>query len=305
MIRKYTVVVLLLSLFSSLTAHNNEIGTNFVYNKQIISSFPDEIDLLKQANVNNQQTGVALVKGPFSGYPAFKFRSPFNRSPLNNSQLITTVLNCNSSTSFNENRANDAPSADGFTTVFLYRQQKNNIGTLISINSPGRLKPWFQITSNSKLGILSVKYRIGGTSGTTTNKIWQIEWPLLTKHRKISPMAAWIWLSVTVDFKRDLIRLDVDCLPSRFESLTQIIRKKSAKMERKMQENAREMFTSNLFHIPKDALVYFQQEPGRKKIFLGSMQVAKILPFIQQQRLWSCVQISDNAPAQFRKPFVE
>lgn len=53
----------------------------------------------------------------------------------------------------------------------------------MSVNSPGRLTPWFQVISNSKTGILTVKYRLKGL-----NKIKQIDWGLPKHHRK-SPMA--------------------------------------------------------------------------------------------------------------------
>ncbi|PSN41443.1 hypothetical protein C0J52_34541 [Blattella germanica] len=44
------------------------------------------------------------------------------------------------------------------------------------------------------------------------------------------------------------------------------------------------------FHVPQDALVYFRQEPGFKKKFLGSMQVMKIKPYpISMKDIgWTC-----------------
>ncbi|KDR14512.1 hypothetical protein L798_10213 [Zootermopsis nevadensis] len=44
------------------------------------------------------------------------------------------------------------------------------------------------------------------------------------------------------------------------------------------------------FHIPHDSLVYFRQEPGFKKKFLGSMQMAKIksYPVSRKDFGWSC-----------------
>lgn len=56
-------------------------------------------------------------------------------------------------------------------------------------------------------------------------------------------------MSVTADFSTGTLRLDLDCQPSRFESL-------SSRNE------------ESYISIPKDSLVYFRQEPGRKKKFL-------------------------------------
>lgn len=53
-----------------------------------------------------------------------------------------------------------------------------------------------------------------------------------------------------MDFQEDLVRLDLDCAPSSFETIPS--RKGS----------------HSRVGVPKDALVYFRQEPGRKKKFL-------------------------------------
>ncbi|CAH1371316.1 hypothetical protein MTP99_012804 [Tenebrio molitor] len=231
--------------------------------KSPASILHDEVDILKLMNVSAKDQGVSLVEGPITNFPAYKFRLPYGNVPLPNSTVVTTAMN----------------SPEGFTVVFLYRQQKNNLGTLISVNSPGRLTPWFQLNSNSKMGVLMLKYRM-----ETSAKLRQMDWELPKHHRK-SPLAAWTWLSVSVDFTTGIVRLDLDCQPSRFESLT----------PGNDQSHIR---------IPQDSLVYFRQEPGRKKKFLGSMQVAKVLPYVQQERLWTCVEISSNLAPQFRKPLL-
>lgn len=63
-------------------------------------------------------------------------------------------------------------------------------------------------------------------------------------------IVAWIWMSLSVDFSTGTLRLDLDCLPSKFESL---ISGKHGQIS---------------INIPKDSLIYFGQEPGRKKKFL-------------------------------------
>ncbi|KAK9870786.1 hypothetical protein WA026_009746 [Henosepilachna vigintioctopunctata] len=214
-------------------------------------------------NVSAKDQGVSLVEGPIQKFPAYKFRLPYGNVPLPNSTEVTAVLN----------------NTRGFTVVFVFRQQKNNLGTLLSVNSPGRLTPWFQLTSNSKTGLISLKYRLN--SSTRMN---QMDWVLPRQQRK-SPIAAWTWLSLSVDYTSDLVRLDLDCLPSKFESIG--LTNKHARI-----------------NVPNDALVYFRQEPGRKKKFLGSMQVAKILPYVTNQRLWICYQISRTSSLGVQKPLL-
>lgn len=63
-------------------------------------------------------------------------------------------------------------------------------------------------------------------------------------------IVAWLWLSLSMDFQEDLIRLDLDCVPSSFESIP----------TRKLN--------SHSFAVPRDSLVYFKEEPGRKNRFL-------------------------------------
>nr|CAH7748000.1 unnamed protein product [Callosobruchus chinensis] len=223
-----------------------------------------EVDILKLINVTAKDPGVSLIEGPIPKFPAYKFRLPYGNVPLPSSSVVTSVMN----------------NTNGFTVVFVIRQQKSNLGTLLSVNSPGRITPWFQLTSNSRTGILSLKYRIDGS-----NKPRQLDWELPKHHRK-SPLAAWKWISVSVDFRTGFIRFDMDCQPSRFDHL---------------DPNGKE---DSRITIPQEALVYFRQEPGRKKIFLGSVQVAKVLPYVVDGRLWSCLQIAENLAPEFRKPLL-
>lgn len=241
----------------------SDFGTIPINPKSPASELPEEVDILKLINVTAKDPGVSLVEGPINNYPAYKFRLPYGNVALANSTTVTNAMS----------------KASGFTVVFLYRQQKNNLGTLLSINSPGRLTPWFQLGSNSRTGLLSLKYRID-----TSSRLYQAEWNLPIHHRK-SPLAAWTWISVSADYSTSTLRLDLDCLPSKCELLGS------------HSENSH-------ISIPQDSLVYFRQEPGRKKKFLGSMQVAKVLPYVVTERLWSCLHISEHSAPQHRKPII-
>ncbi|XP_025831794.1 kielin/chordin-like protein [Agrilus planipennis] len=229
----------------------------------ILFVLSDEVDILKLINITAKDPGVSIVQGPIKNFPAYKFRLPYGNVPVANSSAVTSAMS--------------RPS--GFTVIFLFRQQKNNLGTLISINSPGRLTPWFQINSNLRTGVLTLKYKMNASS-----KLHQVDWPLPGHHRK-TPLAAWTWMSLSADYYSGTLRLDLDCLPSKFHQLAS------------KTENA-------FISIPGDSLVYFRQEPGRKKKFLGSIQVAKVLPYVTQQRLWSCLQISENLSPEHVKPLV-
>lgn len=228
------------------------------------SKLQDEVDILKLLNLSSKAPGVSLTEGPIKGYPAYKLRLPYGDALVSNSSPIVRAMSGN----------------EGFTAVFVFRQQRRTLGTLLSINSPGRLTPWFQIISNMRTGNLILRYRL-----SSSGKLHQTSWPLTSHHRKSWPLAAWTWLSVIADYNTSTLRLDVDCLPSRFEHL-----------------NGKETNLYDRIGVPQDSLVYFRQEPGRKKKFLGSIQVAKLLPHVTHQRLWTCREITENNTSDNRKP---
>lgn len=72
-------------------------------------------------------------------------------------------------------------------------------------------------------------------------------------------VSAWTWIEISVDYRNGLVRLDLDCNPSKFDSIsfpgTQNKRVK----------------------IPEEAIVYFGQEPGRKKKYLVSIRIMNII----------------------------
>ncbi|XP_065158286.1 kielin/chordin-like protein [Atheta coriaria] len=240
----------------------NVILTGRITSKSPAANLPGEVNVLQLMNVSAKDPGVSLVEGAILKYPAYKFRLPYENVPLANSSAITEAMMAES----------------GFTVLFLYRQQKNNLGTLISVNSPGKLTPWFQINSNLKTNTLTVRYILVGT-----HNLRQIDFKLPKQFHRKSSLAAWLWVGFTFDFKTGTVRLDLDCLPSQFELLNS---------KRKHQR----------ITLTSDSLVYFRQEPGRKKKFLGSMQVAKILPYITEQRPWTCLQILEHNK---HKPLVD
>lgn len=230
------------------------------------SKLQDEVDILNLLNLTSKAPGVSLTEGPIKGFPAYKLRLPYGDALVSNATPIVTAMS--------------AP--EGFTVAFVFRQQRHTLGTLLSINSPGRLTPWFQVISNMRTGNLILRYRL-----SARGKLHQISWPLTSHHRKSWPLAAWTWLSVSADYNSSTLRLDVDCLPSRFEHLA---------VGEDTSSNSNQ--TPSRISVPQDSLVYFRQEPGRKKKFLGSIQVAKVLPHVTHQRLWTCREITENRTGQ-------
>ncbi|CAH2001605.1 unnamed protein product [Acanthoscelides obtectus] len=169
----------LLGVASAVNPFENEIDseqhdTHHPNPKAPASELFAEVDILKLINVTAKDPGVSLIEGPISKFPAYKFRLPYGNVPLPSSSVVTSVMN----------------NTNGFTVVFIMRQQKNNLGTLLSVNSPGRITPWFQLTSNSRTGILSLKYRLDGS-----NKPRQLDWEL-PKHHGKSPLAVLATVSV-------------------------------------------------------------------------------------------------------------
>ncbi|XP_044729538.1 uncharacterized protein LOC123292890 [Chrysoperla carnea] len=249
---------------SSLYVLGNDIASGIFVDRNIIEEddaslvprkletpFKDEVDILQLLNITHKAPGVSITEGPIKDLPAYKFRLPYGNVHLSNSTPITSILS----------------GKNGFTLIFIYRQQRKTLGSLLSVNPPGRLSPWFQVTSNLRTGQLILHYRI-----TSDVKQHQVYWPITQQHHKAWPLTAWTWLAISVDYNTSTIRLDQDCLPRRYHSLQQRVEQPQSHID-----------------APLDALVYFRQEPGRKKRFLGSIQVAKLLPNTYPHRLWSCI----------------
>lgn len=66
-------------------------------------------------------------------------------------------------------------------------------------------------------------------------------------------------MAVSADFSTGTLWLDLDCQPSKFDTIGV-----SAPHKGKPKKNEARI------SIPRNALVYFRQEPGRKKKFLVS-----------------------------------
>lgn len=231
------------------------------------TSIPAELDILRLLNVTGATPGVSEVLGPSAHLPAYKFRPGYNNVLVPGPGAIAAALT--------------APA--GFTLLFVYRQHRKSLGTLLSIHSPGRVTPWFQATSNLRTGQLVLHYRI-----TSDSKLHQNSWALqqqqpvpVQKPARGNCVPAsetkrgngWTYLALVFNASSSTLTLYLDCQIPKPQPI-------AGNTGAGIPE----------FHIPQDSLVYFRQEPGFKKKFLGSMQVAKIKshPISRNDVGWSC-----------------
>jgi hypothetical protein len=242
---------------------SNEIG----HQTDSTTSIPAELDILRLLNVSGATHGVSEVLGPSGHLPAYKFRPGYNNVLVPDPGTIAAALT--------------APA--GFTLLFVYRQHRKTLGTLLSIHSPGRVTPWFQLTSNLRTGQLVLHYRV-----TSDSKLHQNSWalqqqqPVPFHHSALSnciqPAVArrgngWTHLALVFNASLSTLTLYLDC------------------QAEKPQPIAGNTATGTVgLHIPQDSLVYFRQEPGFKKKFLGSMQMARIKshPVSRKDIGWCC-----------------
>ncbi|XP_037800676.1 uncharacterized protein LOC119595641 [Penaeus monodon] len=88
-------------------------------------------DILELLSINGSQTGVSAARGPIPDTPAWRLRAVYD-----NIQIEPAIVPKIASTLHDE-----------VTFYFVYKQHKKTLGSLLSINLPGRIKPWLQICS--------------------------------------------------------------------------------------------------------------------------------------------------------------
>ncbi|KAK7867882.1 hypothetical protein R5R35_008629 [Gryllus longicercus] len=233
------------------------------------------IDILRLLNLSARTPGVAQVPGPILNVPAFKLRPGFGLVQVPNPSAVTSALS----------------SSAGFTLVFVYRQHRKSLGTLLSVHAPGRVTPYFQVASNLRTGQLVLHYRL-----TTDAKLHQNAWSLRPAAQYVNSAhpnsistepvrrpggLGWTFVHLSLNSSTNMLRLQLDCQPAREQPVAGSGGRGGARA-----------LPGGLvphMHVPDDALVYFRQEPGFKKKFLGSMQVAKVYPYATTQHSdWTC-----------------
>ncbi|KAG7173794.1 Kielin/chordin-like protein-like 3 [Homarus americanus] len=103
-----------------------------------------EWDILQLLSINVSQTGVSAARGPIPDTPAWRLRALYDNIQIDSSIVpkIASTLH------------------DQLSLYFVYKQHKKTLGSLLSINLPGKIKPFLQIVSNLKTQHLNFFYHI-------------------------------------------------------------------------------------------------------------------------------------------------
>lgn len=178
-----------------------------------------DIDILEALNISDGMRGVSEIQGSQPQNKAWRLHTAFDhvQIPENNASQLFSKL------------------TDQMTVEFIYKQHRKTVATLLSINSPGKMSPWFRITSNTKLNKLFIFYRIMEDS-----KLHEKIFNLHDVHRIDN------WTKLAVSINGTKLLLNLDCRPP------------------DKQELAGHIY----LQFPKDSLIYFRQEPGFKKKLL-------------------------------------
>ncbi|XP_076063237.1 uncharacterized protein LOC143038124 [Oratosquilla oratoria] len=233
--------VVLVILAASLPAHTKAwipfIGEETHKHLDLLSHHK-EWDVLKLLNINGSQTGVSEARGPIPGMKAWRLRAVFDNIHLD--QAVVEEMRTHLK---NE-----------LSIYFVFKQHKKTIGSLLSVNMPGKIKPWFQVISNLKTRRLNVFYHI-----KEDTKTHQISFQLPEK-------VGWTWTRLLLTINGTQARVWTNCGDYDKQKLAGHVD----------------------LHIPEGGLLYFRQEPGLKNKLIGSLQMAKIFNFSTDDRLWLC-----------------
>ncbi|XP_047479897.1 uncharacterized protein LOC125032685 [Penaeus chinensis] len=212
-----------------------------------------EWDILELLSINGSQTGVSAARGPIPDTPAWRLRAVYD-----NIQIEPAIVPKIASTLHDE-----------ISFYFVYKQHKKTLGSLLSINLPGRIKPWLQVISNLKTERLNVFYHIKEDA-----KTHQASFELPEK-------VGWTWTRILVSVKQTQMRIWINCADYDKQKLAGHID----------------------LEIPSGGLIYFRQEPGLKNKLIGSIQMAKILNYSVNDRVWKCTYDAQFGPS-WRPPLL-
>ncbi|XP_071452768.1 uncharacterized protein [Hetaerina americana] len=235
---------------------NPSLDANGVELKPTKASDSGGIDILEILNLSKGSVGgVGIVSGVDPGRRAYRFRASFSGARLPTPSPVAAALSATA----------DPGGGKAVSLVFVMRQQRRApLSTLLSLHSPGRLSPWFQLTSNLRTSRLVLHYRV-----PSDKKLHVLTFDLAPPLRY--PGGAGGWTRLALEITPSRVRFLQDCRLEQSQQLSGLAG----------------------LHVPKDALVYFRQEPGLKKKFLGSMQEARILKGTLPDRPWTCM---DHGP---------
>ncbi|XP_064490339.1 uncharacterized protein LOC135401720 [Ornithodoros turicata] len=248
-----------------------------------------ELDLLHLLNITDSQKGVSRGKGPIKGIPAWRLFSGLNRVQvaLESIPLFTQHLS----------------SAGTLSAVFVACPNRRSVATLFSVHRPGKMSPLLRVALNFRTRRFVLSYSLpeestddeddenvveGGEGedgdadeGVEELPVPQAENRLVEQNRETFALNSanvrhvkfrlppshslnWTWVAVTVSPRNMTLYINCDA------PLTV------------------PLVPAPSLQFPADALVYFRQEPGLKRKFVGTVQVAKLYSGALLSRPWKC-----------------
>lgn len=251
-----------------------------------------ELDLLHLLNITDHQKGVSLRNGPIKGIPAWRLFSGLDH--------VQVALE--STRDFTQRLA----SGGTLSAVFVARPNRRSVATLFSVHRPGKMSPLLRAALNFRTHRFVLSYSLPEESSDDEDEenaaeggegvpeeegdvaedaedspLPQTENHLSEQNReafalnsanvrhvkfRLSPSHSlnWTWVAITVSPRQ--VTLYVNCDAPRVVPLV----------------------PPPSLQFPADALVYFRQEPGLKRKFVGTVQVAKLYSGALVSRPWKC-----------------
>ncbi|KAK3855726.1 hypothetical protein Pmani_013031 [Petrolisthes manimaculis] len=207
---------------------------------------PSEWDILGLVGINGSQPGVSPAEGPLPDTPAWRLRHPYHNTQLHPSIVPKIASTLHDEVSF----------------YFVYKQHKKTLGSLLSINLPGKIKPFLQLLSNLRTQKLNFFYHTKEDSKTHQASF------------KLPDKVGWTWTRLLLSVNQSEARLWVNCDHYHKQDLAGHID----------------------LQIPSQGLLYFRQEPGLKNKLIGSIQMAKVMNYASKDRVWKCTYDSQFGP---------
>ncbi|CAN7993264.1 unnamed protein product [Ixodes hexagonus] len=251
-----------------------------------------ELDLLKMLNISDSQKGVGQTTGPIADLPAWKLFSGLNavQLPLEPEEKFRDHL----------------VSSNALSAIFVAKPNRRTVATLFSVHLPGKMSPLLRVAVNFRTRRFVLSYTVPDEvrkSGTSVSKapevpeldfgdgshygladgadeleqtvdvegfqlnsanVRHVKFKLASAGTTKKKSLGWVWVGVTVTPER--VTLYENC----------------------EEPVSAELAMSPLLRFPSDALVYFRQEPGLKRKFVGSVQVARMYSGHFLSRPWVC-----------------
>ncbi|XP_076329241.1 kielin/chordin-like protein [Tachypleus tridentatus] len=221
-----------------------------------------ELNILKELNINTTLRGVSETNGPIPWLPSWRLHSGMNHVQV--PKMATKV--------FFQNLK------ESFSVFFVFKPNVKSIATLLSIHIPGKTSPLLSLTINPRSKKLVFSYMAQRSltfpqvrpnlraeksdsiqQSRVHGQVVHLDFPIPRDY-----LREWMWLSVSAN--SSTLVVFINCL----------------------NESYRELKRPPSFNFRDDSLIYFRQEPGMKRKFLGPIQVARLFTTQLTTRPWIC-----------------